>query len=64
MNKKEQDEALWASGVARKILTEVLPYMNIYMTEPLTDEERIELEKQGLYDTNDRTKVKKEHTDR
>lgn len=56
MNKKQQDESLWASITARKILTEVLPYMNIYMTEPLTDEERIELEKQGLYDTNDRTK--------
>ena len=54
MNKKNQDESLWASATARKILTEVLPYMNIYMTEPLTDAERIELEKQGLYDTNDR----------
>ena len=26
--------------------------MNIYMTEPLTDEERLELEELGLYDTN------------
>ena len=38
--------------MAKKILTEVLPYMNIYMTEPLTEAERAELNKMGLYDTN------------
>jgi hypothetical protein len=27
--------------------------MNIYMTEPLTDQEKLELEELGLYDTND-----------
>jgi hypothetical protein len=27
--------------------------MNIYMTEPVTDEERLELEELGLYDTNE-----------
>ena len=52
INNKKQDEAGRACILARKILTEVLPYMNIYMTEPLTDEERLELEELGLYDTN------------
>ena len=54
INNKKQDEAGRACIVARKIMTELLPYMNIYMTEPLTDEERLELEELGLYDTNER----------
>lgn len=54
MNSKKQDQARRASKMARDILTEVLPYLNIYMTEPLTDLERAELEAMGLYDTNDR----------
>ena len=55
INNKKQDEAGRACIVSRKILTEVLPYLNIYMTEPVTDAERLELEELGLYDTNDRT---------
>jgi stage V sporulation protein D (sporulation-specific penicillin-binding protein) len=53
INNKKQDEAGRACILTRKILTEVLPYMNIYMTEPVTDEERLELEELGLYDTNE-----------
>lgn len=53
INNKKQDEAGRACIVSRKILTELLPYMNIYMTEPLTDQEKLELEELGLYDTND-----------
>ena len=55
VNIKKQDQAGLACQVARQILTEVLPYMNIYMTEPVTDQERYELEQLGLYDTNDRS---------
>ena len=53
INNKKQDEAGRACILTRKILTEVLPYMNIYMTEPVTDEERLELEELGLYDTHE-----------
>lgn len=34
----------YAATIAKDILTEVLPYMNIFMTEELTDEERAALE--------------------
>lgn len=53
INKKKQDEAGRACQVSRKILTEALPYLNIYMTEPLTEEEKLELNELGLYDTNE-----------
>ena len=53
INKKKQDEASHACRIARSILTEALPYLNIYMTESLTDQEKQELEKLGLYDTNE-----------
>lgn len=39
-----QDDAKFATGIVRNILTEVLPYMGIFMTEELTDKEREELE--------------------
>ncbi len=39
-----QDDAKYATKIVRNILTEVLPYMNIYMTEELSDKEREELE--------------------
>ncbi|MDO5132010.1 MAG: penicillin-binding protein 2 [Eubacteriales bacterium] len=54
INNKKQDEAGRACEIARKILSEALPYLNIYMTEPLSYMEQAELEKMGLYDTNDR----------
>lgn len=39
-----QDDAKYATGIVRSILTEVLPYMGIFMTEELSDSEREELE--------------------
>ena len=39
-----QDNARYATVIVRNILTEVLPYMNIIMTEELSDKEREELE--------------------
>ncbi len=39
-----QDNARYATKVVRNILTEVLPYLNIFMTEELSDKEREELE--------------------
>ena len=39
-----QDDAKYATRIVRNILTEVLPYMNIYMTEELSDKEREELD--------------------
>lgn len=38
------DDAKFATRIVRSILTEVLPYMGIFMTEELSDEERAELE--------------------
>lgn len=39
-----QDDAKHATRIVKKILTEVLPYLNIFMTEELSDSEREELE--------------------
>lgn len=39
-----QDDAKHATRIVRSVLTEVLPYMNIYMTEELSDKEREEVE--------------------
>lgn len=38
-----QDNVAFATKLCRSILTEVLPYMNIYMTEELTEKEEKEL---------------------
>ncbi|MBQ0028462.1 MAG: cell division protein FtsI [Lachnospiraceae bacterium] len=38
-----QDDAKYATRIVRNILTEVLPYMNIYMTEELSEKEQAEL---------------------
>ncbi len=43
-NTKDQDDAKFATRIVRKVLTEVLPYLNIFMTEELSDKEREELE--------------------
>lgn len=43
-NTKDQDDAKFATKIVRKILTEVLPYLNIFMTEELSEKEREELE--------------------
>ena len=39
-----QDDAKYATKIVKKVLTEVLPYLNIFMTEELSDKEREELE--------------------
>lgn len=39
-----QDDAKYATGIVRNILTEVMPYLNFPMTETLSDEEKAELE--------------------
>ncbi len=43
-NEWRQDDAKFATRIVRKVLTEVLPYLNIFMTEELSDKEREELE--------------------
>ncbi len=43
-NIQYQATARQATGIVRNVLTEVLPYLNIYMTEELSDKEREELE--------------------
>ena len=37
----------YACVLCREIMTEILPYMHIFMTEELTDEEKAELEERG-----------------
>ncbi len=43
-----QDDAKHATRIVRKVLTEVLPYLNIFMTEELSDKEREELEEMQI----------------
>ena len=43
-NVGKQDDAKHATRLVRSILTEVLPYLNIFMTEPLSEAEVKELE--------------------
>ncbi len=50
-NAEEQDNSRFAQGIARNILTEILPYLNIYMTEELTAEEEQELADRKLANT-------------
>ena len=40
-----------AANIVREVLTEVLPYMGIFMTEELSEAERQELEAKKLADT-------------
>ena len=47
-NFDHQDDATFATVIVRSIMQEVLPYLNIYMTEPVTDAEREELDALGL----------------
>lgn len=42
-NASKQDDAKYATGIVRNVLTEVLPYLNIFMTEELSDTETKEL---------------------
>lgn len=50
-NVEKQDNSRLAQGIARNILTEVLPYLNIYMTEPLSEAEELELQQLKLQNT-------------
>ena len=50
-NAAEQDHATYAMKIVRSILTEVLPYLNIFMTEELSDKELKELEELKLENT-------------
>lgn len=43
-NAAKQDDAKFATGIVRNILTEVLPYLQIFMTEELSEKEIQELE--------------------
>lgn len=47
-NAEAQDDAKYATKIVRSILTEVLPYEHIYMTEPLTDDEKAELASENI----------------
>lgn len=47
-NVEGQDDAKYATRIVRDILTEVLPYLNIFMTEGLSEEEIAELEEKQL----------------
>ncbi|MDE6014639.1 MAG: penicillin-binding protein 2 [Acetatifactor sp.] len=47
-NVSRQDDAKYATKIVRDVLTEVLPYLNIFMTEELSDTERAELQERQL----------------
>lgn len=54
-NATPQDDAKYATGIVRNILTEVLPYLNIFMTEELSEQEIQELQEKQLAITNQYT---------
>lgn len=47
-NSDKQDDAKYATRIVKSVLTEVLPYMDIFMTEPLSEAEQKELEEQQI----------------
>ena len=51
-NSQKQDNARYATVIVRNILTEVLPYLNIFMTEELSEKEIQELNQKQLEITN------------
>lgn len=50
-NTEKQDNSRMATKITREILTEVLPYMHIYMTEELSEEEQQELAERKIENT-------------
>ena len=54
-NVEKQGNARYATGIVRDILTEALPYLNIFMTEELSEEEIRELEALQFDHTNQYT---------
>ena len=59
-NAQRQDRASYATGIVRNILTEILPYLNIYMTEELSQKELEELEARQLEITHQYGKTPEE----
>ncbi len=57
VNEEKQDVARYSSEIARSILMEALPYLNIYMTEELSEEEIKELNALQLEITNQYTQT-------
>ena len=51
-NTAYQADAKYATGIVRNVLTEVLPYLNIYMTEELSEKEQQELEERQREERN------------
>lgn len=51
-NAEKQDDAKFATGIVRNVLSEVLPYLNIFMTEELSEKEIEELNQRQLEITN------------
>lgn len=51
-NVPDQDDAKFATRLVRSILTEALPYLGIFMTEEVTEEEQKELDALNLENTN------------
>lgn len=54
-NAAAQDDAKFATGIVRNVLTEVLPYLNIFMTEELSEKEIQELAEKQIEITNQYT---------
>ncbi|MBR3642890.1 MAG: cell division protein FtsI, partial [Parasporobacterium sp.] len=59
-NAKEQASAKFATVLTRDILTEVLPYLNVFQTEELSEEEAAELAEKQLLFSNGSTLEEKE----
>lgn len=56
-NAADQADAKFATGIVRNVLTEALPYLNIYMTEELSETEVRELQERQLAITNQYTQT-------
>ncbi len=59
-NAQAQDDAKYATRIVRSVLTEVLPYLNIFMTEELSEAEVQELADMQLAITNQYTQKPEE----
>lgn len=59
-NADPQDDAKYATGIVRNVLTEALPYLQIFMTEELSEEEVQELQDRQLEITSQYTQKPEE----
>ncbi|MCI9189946.1 MAG: penicillin-binding protein 2 [Lachnospiraceae bacterium] len=57
LNAEKQDNARVATVLARSILMEALPYLNIFMTEPVSEAEQAELDALQMENTNKYTQT-------